>query len=145
VNHGGHSSNWRVKSSQAAVILSVLYDPPRILSVGDPLLQKMDHFTRVLEKAAHSPQSILRELLPWMKYIPSSLGGWKGVGEENFRIFSKIFGDLYREVEERIVRIKLLYVCIILTSFIHYASHSMREMKVPVSSDLLFKSANATD
>jgi hypothetical protein len=88
---------------QASVILSVVYDSPTIQSIEDPLLKKMQDFDLALQKAGNSPECFLIEFLPWLRHVPSSLAGWKRNAEENFKMSSKLFEDLYQEVKDRIV------------------------------------------
>jgi hypothetical protein len=68
----------------------------------------MNEFVHLLQEASLNPTTFLIEFLPWLKHLPSPLNGWKRDAEEQFRHYSKMFGELYDEVKQRIVRNPLL-------------------------------------
>ena len=85
-----------------SIVLSVMYDLPSVSSAHDPTVIKINKFTDTLIDYA-SPGHYLVEIFPWMKYIPSSMAGWKRKAEGEFQEYSKVFGGMFSQVEDRIV------------------------------------------
>jgi len=83
-------------------MLSILYDLPTISSAHEPTVTNIHKFTEVFIDYA-TPGRYFVELFPWMKYIPSSVAKWKREAEEGYKYYSKLFEDMFREVEHRIV------------------------------------------
>jgi len=92
---------WECRAS-ASTVLSVVYDHPTITSVDDPTVAKINGFAAAGSEYAY-PGNYLVEFFTWMKYIPSSIAKWKRVAEERSKKYSKMFEDMFREVEDRIV------------------------------------------
>ena len=79
-----------------------MYDLPGVSSTHDPTVVKINKFTDTLIDYA-SPGHYLVEVFPWMKYIPSSIAGWKMKAEKEFIEYSNVFGEMFNQVEDRIV------------------------------------------
>jgi len=85
-----------------STILSVVYDLPTVSSPDDPTVTKVNAF---MDKLLHYalPGNYLVEFFTWMKCIPSSIAKWKKEAEEGHKEYSKLFMDLFRDVENRVV------------------------------------------
>ena len=85
-------------------MLSFLYDFPIVSSTNDPTVVKVKTFPDIVVEYGQLPGNYLVEFFTWMKYIPSSVAGWKRLAEERHEEYSDMFVGLFREVEDRIVR-----------------------------------------
>jgi len=94
--------NPHICRASASTVLSVVYDLPMVSSTDDPTVIKENKF---VETAGEYGQlgNYLVEYFTWMKYIPSSVAGWKRLAEEQNEEFSDLFVGLFREVADRIV------------------------------------------
>ena len=83
-------------------MLSIIYDYPTVTSLKNPTVKKANAFVDI---GSHYsvPGNYLVEFFPWMRYIPSSMAGWKKLAEERFADYNKMFLDMFYAVEARIV------------------------------------------
>lgn len=93
--------------TQASTVLSLVYDLPPVTSVSDPTVTKVNQFADQGTRYA-VPGNYLVEFFTWMKHIPSPLAKWKREAEKGFEEYSEFFGDMFRKVENRIVRAPVL-------------------------------------
>jgi hypothetical protein len=84
------------------MILSVVYDIPELVSNKDFIVKEMNKMADEIAKAA-APGAYLADFFPWMLYIPSFLAKWKRDAEGKFKKYCDLSGDLFRQVERRIV------------------------------------------
>jgi hypothetical protein len=83
----------------ASTILSILYDHLALVLTSDPLIEIIHDFAQDM-LAATSVKSILIDFFPWAMNFPSLTAGWKKRAEEGRIKYSRIFLDLFCEVEE---------------------------------------------
>jgi len=96
----------------ASTVLSIVYDLPTVPSPDDPTVVKVNQF---LERFVYYavPGNYYVEFFTWMKYLPSLIAKWKKEAEEGYKEYSKMFVDMFNDVENRIVM-----------SLIHFSSPS---------------------
>ena len=94
--------NLQISRASASTLLSVVYDLPMISSTDDPTLVKANIFLEICLDYGKLGNYLV-EFFRWMKYIPSSVAGWKRLAEERHKEYSDMFVGLFREVGDRIV------------------------------------------
>lgn len=90
--------------ASASTSLSVIYDDPKISSINDPRVERIEGFTRAVLKASMDPEALLLEFLPSLRHLPSSIGRGQATARLNFEKYSKIFLELFSNVRARVVR-----------------------------------------
>ena len=127
--------------ASASAILSVVYDIPPLQSTSNPFVEQIDSFGHVMNRAT-SPLSVFLESLPIMKYIPASTALWNRYAEEARKTYSKLFGSMFCEVENRIMVRFRHFISAVASPHCSSAGCRVRETSVQVSLGL--SSANGT-
>ena len=113
------------RRSAASSIMSIVYGTPPVTSENDPSVKSVnDHVARLTR--ANIPGAHLVEVFPWMRYLPSrcvlstvapllacliieiaslSMAKWKRDAEQWCKRDSKMFGNLFLSVRDRLVRV----------------------------------------
>ena len=50
------------------------------------------------------------EMMPWMRYIPSALAGWKRSAQQYYQKADKEFTLMFKAVQDRVVRLTMMRV-----------------------------------
>lgn len=91
------------RRSAASSIMSIVYGTPPVTSENDPSVKSVnDHVARLTR--ANIPGAHLVEVFPWMRYLPSSMAKWKRDAEQWCKRDSKMFGNLFLSVRDRLVK-----------------------------------------
>ena len=89
----------------ASTMLSVLYGYPMVSSTDGSTVREINTFADIAVDYS-LPGNYLVEFFTWMKYIPSSIAKWKRMAEERHQKYSAMFEAMFRDVEDRIVRVR---------------------------------------
>jgi len=73
-----------------------------VSSTDNPTVIKLNKFVEIASEYGQLGDYPV-EFFTWMKYIPSSLAGWKRLAEKQNEEYSDLFVGLFREVADRIV------------------------------------------
>jgi hypothetical protein len=96
------STSELIDSAATMTIMSVVYDHPEDLLPKNSIIDGMNELPDEILKASE-PGAHLVEFFPWLEYIPSFLAKWKRDARERFQRYTNLYGELFRDVEKRIV------------------------------------------
>ncbi|KAF7326900.1 Cytochrome P450 [Mycena venus] len=98
------SHRWEkhLQRSTSSMIVSFLYDIPRLSSVEDVSISRINSFVERIVRAA-KPGAHLVELLPWMQYLPLWAAPWKKHGLKSYQEDSEMFKKLFSVAKQRAV------------------------------------------
>ncbi|KAJ7493621.1 cytochrome P450 [Mycena latifolia] len=91
------------RRTAAAVVLSMVYDLPGLLSEKDPKIKLINNFVERLVHAAY-PGAFLVEYFTWMRHLPSWMAPWKRTALKQHRLDDAMFQGLFDEVRQRIAQ-----------------------------------------
>ncbi|EJT98455.1 cytochrome P450 [Dacryopinax primogenitus] len=85
----------------ASIIWRALYDAPSLFQ-SQQVEERVNHMNEILDALLSSamPLAYMVELIPALRYVPTSLAKWKQYGERFFKDTDEFFENLYKEGKE---------------------------------------------
>ncbi|THU76194.1 cytochrome P450, partial [Dendrothele bispora CBS 962.96] len=92
-----HTWLSQIERTSSSTSLSIVYDLPP-LDLNDPTVKFMNDFIDWIDKTA-APGNYVVDVLPFLECLPRWMAKWKRDAEENYKIFTSKFEDMFLRIK----------------------------------------------